>query len=149
MTVIDRQSVPVSADMSKEVAQATFATNTALIRLTTDLNMKVATKEGTETLTNKTLTAPTIATPSVTGALTGDASIKAHSGTAIPAGGTAGAGILFSSATNYGFFFGSGAPSLSAAKGSLYLRSDGSGTNNRIYVNTNGSTTWTAMLTVA
>jgi hypothetical protein len=71
------------------------------------------------------------------------------SGTAIPTGGTAGAGYKFSSTANFGIFFGSGAPTLSAAKGSLYLRSDGTTTNDRMYVNTNGSTTWTAVTTVA
>ena len=69
--------------------------------------------------------------------------------TAIPAGGTAGVGLTVSSATNFGVFFGSGAPTLSAAKGSLYLRSDGSGTGDRAYINTNGSTTWTAITTAA
>ena len=71
------------------------------------------------------------------------------SATAIPAGGTTGSGIKFSSTANYGVFFGSGAPTLSAAKGSLYLRSDGSTTTSRAYINTNGSTTWTALTTVA
>ena len=69
--------------------------------------------------------------------------------TAIPAGGTAGAGFMVSSTGYFGVFFGSGAPTLSAAKGSLYLRSDGSGVNDRMYVNTNGTTTWTAVVTVA
>ncbi len=69
--------------------------------------------------------------------------------TAIPAGGTAGTGLKFSSTANFGVFFGSGAPTLSAAKGSLYLRSDGTGVANRMYVNTNGSTTWTAVTTAA
>lgn len=69
--------------------------------------------------------------------------------TAVPAGGTAGSGLKFSSTANLGVFFGSGAPSLSAAKGSLYLRTDGSGVNDRMYVNTNGTTTWTAAVTVA
>jgi hypothetical protein len=66
---------------------------------------------------------------------------------AIPAGGVAGRGLRFSSTANFGVFFGSGAPTLSAAKGSLYLRSDGSGTSDRMYVNTNGSTAWTAVTT--
>jgi hypothetical protein len=57
--------------------------------------------------------------------------------------------MLVSSATNFGVFFGSGAPTLAAAKGSLYLRSDGTTTNDRAYINTNGSTTWTALTTVA
>jgi hypothetical protein len=71
------------------------------------------------------------------------------SGTAVPAGGTAGAGYLMSSTTNLGVFFGSGAPTLSAAQGSLYLRTDGSTTSTRMYVNTNGTTGWTAVTTAA
>jgi len=71
------------------------------------------------------------------------------SATAVPVGGTAGAGYKFSSTANLGVFFGSGAPTLSAAKGSLYLRTDGTTTNDRMYVNTSGSTTWTAVTTVA
>lgn len=83
------------------------------------------------------------------GKVTGSASYVAHSATAIPAGGTAGAGFMVSSTANFGVFFGSGAPTLSAAKGSLYLRSDGSTTNDRMYVNTNGTTGWTAVITAA
>lgn len=90
----------------------------------------------------------TFFTSSTTG-LTHKGSLTAHNATAIPAGGTAGAGVMLSSASNFGVFFGSGAPTLSAAKGSLYLRSDGSTTNDRAYINTNGSTTWTALTTVA
>ena len=71
------------------------------------------------------------------------------SSTAVPAGGTTGAGYKFSSTANLGVFFGSGVPTLTAAKGSLYLRTDGSTTNDRMYVNTNGSTTWTAVTTAA
>jgi len=72
---------------------------------------------------------------------------SAYVATAIPAGGTAGVGFKATSATNFGVFFGSGAPTLSAAKGSLYLRSDGSGTGDRMYVNTDGATAWTAVTT--
>lgn len=81
--------------------------------------------------------------------VTSPGALTAYNATAIPAGGTTGSGIRVSSTSNFGIFFGSGAPTLSAAKGSLYLRSDGSGTNDRMYVNTNGSTTWTAVTTVA
>lgn len=83
------------------------------------------------------------ASVSATGAVT------AFSGTAVPAGGTAGAGVLMSSTANLGIFFGSGAPTLSAAQGSLYIRTDGSSTSTRLYVNTNGSTTWTNVTTAA
>jgi hypothetical protein len=69
------------------------------------------------------------------------------SATAPPIGGIA--AYLMSSTANLGVFFGSGAPTLSAAKGSLYLRTDGTTTNDRMYVNTNGSTTWTAVTTAA
>jgi len=44
---------------------------------------------------------------------------------------------------------GTGAPTYSAPKGSLYSRIDGSSTSTRIYVNTNGSTTWTNVTTAA
>src|SRR3990167_6611322 len=69
--------------------------------------------------------------------------------TAIPAGGTAGGGHKIFSTSHLRIFFGSGAPTLSAAKGSLYLRSDGSGTGDRAYINSDGSTTWTALTTAA
>ncbi len=69
--------------------------------------------------------------------------------TAIPAGGTAGFGFCGTSTANFGMFFGSGAPTLSAAQGSLYLRSDGSSTSTRMYVNTNGTTGWTNVTTAA
>ena len=75
--------------------------------------------------------------------------VTAFSATAIPAGGTTGSGLKVSSTSNFGIFFGSGAPTLSAAKGSLYLRSDGSSTSTRAYINTDGATTWTAITTAA
>jgi hypothetical protein len=77
------------------------------------------------------------------------ADLTVNGSTAIPAGGTQGAGLMVSTTANFGVFFGSGAPTLSAAKGSLYLRSDGSTVNDRMYVNTNGSTTWTSVVTSA
>jgi hypothetical protein len=89
---------------------------------------------------------------SATGNVTGGnvrtaGTVLVQSATAIPAGGTTGAGYTVSSTANFGVFFGSGVPTLSAAKGSLYLRSDGSTTNDRMYVNTNGTTGWTAVIT--
>jgi len=64
-----------------------------------------------------------------------DGTITARSATAIAAGGTS--GLLLSNTANFGLYFGSGAPTSSAAQGSLYLRSDGTP-----YYNTNGSTAW-------
>lgn len=73
----------------------------------------------------------------------------AFSGTAVPAGGTTGSGFKISSTANLGVFFGSGVPTLSAAQGSLYIRTDGSSTSTRMYINTTGSTTWTNVTTAA
>lgn len=51
--------------------------------------------------------------------------------------------------TTPGLYSGTGAPTFTAAKGSLYLRTDGSSTSTRAYINTNGATTWTAITTAA
>lgn len=83
-----------------------------------------------------------IALPPSTGQLLTSGTIKSFTNTAIPAGGAASTGYFFSSALEFGMFFGSGAPTVSAAQGSIYLRSDGNP-----YVNTNGSTAWTQLLT--
>ena len=93
--------------------------------------------------TTATLGAATsVTTVSATGAVT------ALSGSAATAGGAA-AFVATSTAGSMGIYFGSGAPTVSAAKGSLYLRSDGSSTSTRAYVNTDGATTWTAITTAA
>jgi hypothetical protein len=74
--------------------------------------------------------------------------VKTRIATTPPAGG-----VLFLQTSNaaggLGLYMGSGAPTVSAAKGSMYLRTDGSATNNRAYINTDGSTTWTAITTTA
>lgn len=69
--------------------------------------------------------------------------------TAPPAAGSNTVGLKFSSTANLGVFFGSGAPTFSAAQGSIYLRTDGSSTSTRLYVNTTGSTTWTNFTSAA
>ena len=66
--------------------------------------------------------------------------IRILSGTAIPAGGTLGYGFKFSSTTNFGLFFGSGTPTLIAARGSFYLNSTGAP-----YYNTDGATAWSPL----
>ena len=85
---------------------------------------------------------------SATGVFT-DGTVVAYDGTIPPPGGTTGTGIKLSSTSNFGVFFGSGVPTLSAAQGSLYLRTDGSTTATRMYINTNGSTGWTNVVTAA
>jgi len=65
--------------------------------------------------------------------------------TAPPANGTSSCGILCSSTASLGFFFGTGAPTFTAAEGSLYSNTTG-GAGARLYVNTSAGsgTTWTA-----
>jgi hypothetical protein len=84
-------------------------------------------------------------TLSSTGAISSDGYLSARTALATPAGGSL-AGVIMGSAA-IAIYFGSGAPTVAAVKGSLYLRTDGSTTNDRMYVNTNGSTTWTAVTT--
>lgn len=85
----------------------------------------------------------------VNGQFTANGPAILANGESVAAGGSANARIQIGSTANFGVFVGSGAPSVSAAKGSLYLRTDGSTTNDRAYINSDGSTTWTALTTAA
>lgn len=97
---------------------------------------------GTVTVTGTFGAATSVTTLSATGNITADSSNA-------PVAGGAAAFIATNVAAGFGIYVGSGAPTVAAAKGSLYLRSDGSGTGDRAYINTNGSTTWTALTTAA
>ena len=79
--------------------------------------------------------------------VTSTGNVTADSATAVVAGGAS--AFLATSTAGFGIYFGSGAPTVSAAKGSLYLRTDGTTTNDRAYINTDGATTWTALTTAA
>jgi hypothetical protein len=109
-------------------------------------NVNATTHTGTTASLSGNITGGNVLSAAVVSAV-GAATIL--SGTVVPAGGTTGAGYKMSSTTNLGIFFGTGAPTLSAAQGSLYLRTDGSSTTTRMYINTNGSTTWTNVVTSA
>jgi hypothetical protein len=52
-------------------------------------------------------------------------------------------------ATPVHFCAGTGAPTFSAAKGTVYSNITGSSTATRLYVNTDGATTWTNVTTAA
>ena len=52
-------------------------------------------------------------------------------------------------ALGIGWSAGTGAPTFAAAKGSIYIRTDGSSTSTRMYINTDGGTTWTNFTTAA
>jgi hypothetical protein len=97
---------------------------------------------GDVTVTGTFGAATSVTTLAATGTVT------AKSASALVAGGAA-AFIGTNTAAGMGIYMGSGAPTIAAAKGSLYLRSDGSGVADRAYINTNGSTTWTALSTAA
>jgi hypothetical protein len=73
--------------------------------------------------------------------------ITADSASALVAGG-ASAFIATNTAAGMGVYIGSGAPTVAAAKGSIYLRSDGSSASTRLYVS-DGSTTWIAVTTAS
>lgn len=78
-----------------------------------------------------------------------DGVLNACAATATPAGGSTAARLVFGTTAGFGIYYGSGAPTVSAAQGSLYLRSDGSTTSTRAYINTDGATTWTSLTTAA
>jgi len=80
-------------------------------------------------------------TVSATGNVTADSNV------ALVAGG-ASAFIATNTAAGMGVYVGSGAPTVAAAKGSIYLRSDGSSTSTRLYVS-DGGTTWIAVTTAS
>jgi hypothetical protein len=119
----------------------------------TTFNGPVRSENGFQTISiNATTGAVTVtgtfgAATSVT-SLAATGTVTTLSGSALTAGGAA-AFVGTNTAAGMGVYMGSGAPTIAAAKGSLYLRSDGSGTGDRAYINTNGSTTWTALTTAA
>lgn len=80
------------------------------------------------------------------GPLSSTGLVTAQNATAIGATGTQ--AFSFSTVGTFGIYYGSGAPGGAAATGSLYLRSDGSGTGSRGYIST-GGTAWTAIITNA
>lgn len=108
---------------------------------------------GTETVTATFDAASSVTSITASGTVTaGNVSttgtVTAKSGSALTAGGAA-VFVATNTANSMGVYFGSGAPTISAAQGSLYLRSDGSSTSTRAYVNTNGTTGWAAITTAS
>jgi len=94
-------------------------------------------------MSTTTFSGPVVSTA---GIQTGGA-VTAQSAAVITAGG--GAALLTGTTSTIGIYAGSGAPTIAAAQGSIYLRSDGAGVASRLYVNTTGSTAWTAVSTAA
>jgi hypothetical protein len=110
----------------------------------------VRSENGFQTITKNADTGAVTVTSTIGPAMVVDSvaatgNVTADSGTAPAAGGMA--AFLASSTANFGVYVGSGAPSISAAQGSLYLRTDGTTTNDRIYVR--GSAAWIAITTAS
>ena len=114
----------------------------------TTFNGPVRSENGFQTISINASTGTVTVTGTIGASITATSTVTALSGSALTAGGAAGF-VGTNTAAGMGIYFGSGAPTVAAAKGSLYLRSDGSGVADRAYINTNGSTTWTAISTVA
>ena len=81
------------------------------------------------------------------GVISSSGKITALTGGTTVAGGNATAGLALGT-LGIGIYFGSGTPSITAATGSLYLRTDGTSLTGRMYINTTGASTWTAVSTV-
>lgn len=105
--------------------------------------MSSTTFSGPVTSTNGFIGSLTGAVAATTVTATGTATVT--SATAPVAGGAS--AVLMTSTAGLGIYVGSGAPTVSAAQGSLYIRTDGSSTSTRLYVNTNGTTGWTNVTT--
>lgn len=68
--------------------------------------------------------------------------ITALRNTAVSAGANTQAFIKASTTSNLGAYYGTGDPTFSAAKGSTYVKTDATTTTTRLWINTDGSTTW-------
>lgn len=83
----------------------------------------------------------------VTESLTGQQKVMTSVSSA--SGGVATSAVSIGS-SGIGIYFGTGAPSsLTAVTGSIYLNQGGSSVSTRMYINTTGASTWTAVTTLA
>jgi hypothetical protein len=123
----------------------------------TTFNGPVRSENGFETIsinqstgtvtTTATFGAATSVTSLAATTVSATGNVTADSNVALVAGG-ASAFIATNTAAGMGVYIGSGAPTVAAAKGSIYLRSDGSSTSTRLYVS-DGGTTWIAVTTAS
>lgn len=85
------------------------------------------------------------------GTLTSASTITATAGNVVSNAGAVVAFTAFIFANSVQMLSGTGSPDtvVTAPKGSLFLRTDGGGVNDRAYINTDSVTAWTALVTVA
>jgi hypothetical protein len=135
-----------------------FAVDTATASSETGLKVKCASSGAglalstTSSVANEALTIDAKGTGTITlnGTATGEVSSSRAFNAATQTGATAGGAKAIGMGTGtVGIFFGSGVPTVSAGQGSLYIRTDGSGVNDRLYINTNGTTGWIDVTTSA
>ena len=112
----------------------------------TTFNGPVRSENGFQTISINATTGAVTVTGTIGAAITATSTVTARSASGLTAGGAAGF-IGTNVAAGMGVYFGSGVPTVAAAQGSLYLRSDGNSTSTRAYINTNGTTGWAAITT--
>lgn len=105
----------------------------------------VRSENGFQTVSVNTTTGAVTTTGTFGATVSTPGTVTADSDTAPVAGGAS--AFLATTTANLGIFVGSGAPTVTAAQGSLYLRTDGTTTNDRIYVR--GSAAWIAITTAS
>lgn len=109
--------------------------------ITTDKN---ATFGGTLAVTGAVTLSSTLASGAltVTGAVSATGLVTSKNATTDTLGGVA--ALAFGNAP-WGIYYGSGAPTISASWGSLYLRTDAATTLTAVYVNLSGLTAWVTL----
>lgn len=119
-------------------------------------NYEPALRAGSDLTTTGTLTVGAFSvtgTTTLTGVVTATAGVTTPVNyTALSATGNTSGGVstpaLTMGTSGIGIYYGDGAPTISATKGSLYLNFTGSSSSTRLYVN-NGTTTWVAVTTAS
>lgn len=130
---IGTATFPISTDMPTHTGVAVKSAEDEVNRIVTEIN-------GASYVTP--------ASPTFTSTVTSTGGASFHTGTAPPAGGSTATGIKLGSTANFGIFYGAGAPSANAAQGSLYIRTNGTGTSDRFYISL-GAGSWTAVTTAS
>lgn len=149
---IDASTASVATGVSITGAAAASGVAVAVISSGTNENLTVDAKgSGTITL-NATGTGNIVLGRAATGvSLSVTSNVVTKSATAVPASaGAVAAGApmtMFSSGPS--LYVTSDAPSFTAVKGSVCINTGGSSTSTRMYVNTDGGTTWTNFTTAA
>jgi len=153
-TLVSAEVKDVSWNLARTVqftGSATLALQRSIVIAPPTFTSDTATKAITAA-TTMAITGPPVASTNVTLTAPNNSSLWLASGIATVAGGSLAAALAIgatASVPTMGIYWGSGAPTIAAPAGSLYLCTNGSTGTTRAYINTTGSTTWTAINTVA